>query len=165
MPKLPIIALFFVIVVLRCIDAAENCPSVTRKSTTKMLQFQEVLSRKKRYLLFTPGSAFLVLQAKKFFDSKANNIWIFTQTTMSFAKALATKFPRGVNMVAEADLFYPLPTKISDWYPKPHKAKPKIDDAVPPLPPATDAYYSWVWKKKVFLSSSTYYLYIYIDIR
>lgn len=80
---------------------------------------------------------------------------------MSFAKALATKFPRGVNMVAEADLFYPLPTKISDWYPKPHKAKPKIDDAVPPPPPsssATDAYYSWV-RKKVFL---VYILFIYL---
>lgn len=50
---------------------------------------------------------------------------------MSFAKALATKYPRGVNFVAEADFFYPLPTKITDWYPTTKKppvaSAPKVD--------------------------------------
>lgn len=50
------------------------------------------------------------------------------QATMSYAKSLATKYPRGVNIMAEADFFYPLPTKIADWYPttkKPPAAAPK----------------------------------------
>lgn len=53
---------------------------------------------------------------------------------MSFAKALATKYPRGVNIVAEADFFYPLPTKITDWYPATKKppavSSPKVDHDV-----------------------------------
>lgn len=51
---------------------------------------------------------------------------------MSFAKALAVKYPRGVNFISEADFFYPLPSKIEDWYPptkKPAHTKP------PPSPP------------------------------
>lgn len=59
------------------------------------------------------------------------NLTTILQATMSFAKAIATKYPRGVNIVAEADFFYPLPTKITDWYPttkKPPVAKtPKQD--------------------------------------
>lgn len=50
------------------------------------------------------------------------------QTTMSFTKTLVPRSPSGINMIGECDIFYPLQTKIADWYP-PKKAPP------PPRPP------------------------------
>lgn len=41
---------------------------------------------------------------------------------MSFAKALATDNPRGVNFVVETDFYYPLYSSISELFPK--KATP-----------------------------------------
>lgn len=43
------------------------------------------------------------------------------KATMAITKSLASGFPRGVNTIYEADLSFPLPTKITDWYPKPRK--------------------------------------------
>lgn len=34
---------------------------------------------------------------------------------MFVSKSLATKYPRGVLLITEFDLFYPLPVKVSDW--------------------------------------------------
>lgn len=50
---------------------------------------------------------------------------------MSFAKALASQFPRGVNVVAEVDFYYPLQTKIEEWYPK-EPIHHKSDDDIEP---------------------------------
>lgn len=44
---------------------------------------------------------------------------------MSFTKTLVPRSPSGINTIGECDIFYPLQTKIQDWYP----TKP------PPLPP------------------------------
>jgi len=60
-----------------------------------------LLSRRKRYLLFPPGSAFVA--------------------TMSFAKAIATDYPRGVNLVVETDFYYPMYSSISELFPKDKK--------------------------------------------
>lgn len=46
---------------------------------------------------------------------------------MSYTKALAAKFPRGVNIIGEADFSYPLPTQVSDWF-----VKPRTPGAVKP---------------------------------
>lgn len=64
---------------------------------------------------------------------------------MAIAKAIATDFPRGVNYVAEGDLYYPLPNKIADWYPKPLKPKSRIDHLESVNTPTDhDKLYSWV---------------------
>lgn len=42
----------------------------------------------------------------------------FPQATFSIVKSLVSRSPSGVNMVGECDIFYPLQTKASDWYPK-----------------------------------------------
>lgn len=51
-------------------------------------------------------------------------------------------------MIAEADLFYPLETKLSDWYPatKKPKAMPKIDvkHTVAYIASSKNERYSWV---------------------
>lgn len=80
---------------------------------------------------------------------------------MSFSKAIIGSSPRGVNLLAEVDIYYPLQSKISDWFPMKRKkpvvlvavapAKPKIDhDAVEngieyeSAPPVLDRYYTSV---------------------
>lgn len=50
---------------------------------------------------------------------------------MSFTKTLVPKSPSGINMVAECDIFYPLQTMISDFYP----TKPPYPPPPPPPPP------------------------------
>lgn len=90
---------------------------------------------------------------------------------MSFAKSLVSVTPRGVNMLGEIDLFYPLQTKLDEWFPKKKTppvavattplAKPKVDEetlndvedepeyapeyaSVVDYKPAVDRYYSSV---------------------
>lgn len=64
---------------------------------------------------------------------------------MAIAKAIATDFPRGVNYIAEGDLYYPLPNKIADWYPKPLKPKSRNDNVESIATPMDhDKLYSWV---------------------
>lgn len=63
---------------------------------------------------------------------------------MAIAKAIATDFPRGVNYVAEADLYYPLPNSVADWYPKPMKPKSRIDNVETIDTPEYHKLYSWV---------------------
>lgn len=36
---------------------------------------------------------------------------------MSYTKTLVPKSPSGINIIGECDIFYPLQTKIEDWYP------------------------------------------------
>lgn len=48
---------------------------------------------------------------------------------MSFTKTLVPRSPSGINIIGECDIFYPLQTKISDWYP-----------TKPPPPPAPAEY-------------------------
>lgn len=43
---------------------------------------------------------------------------------MSFAKALASDYPRGVNFVVETDFYYPLYSSISELFPKDKKPTP-----------------------------------------
>lgn len=101
-------------------------------------RFEKILHRKRRFLLFPPGSAIVV----GIFRSIAFLIhcyilcnYFVLQTTMSFTKTLVPTSPSGINMIAECDIFYPLQTKISDWYPttkKPPRPPP------PPPPPEAD---------------------------
>lgn len=77
---------------------ATNTISTSQNSYTSKPAIHHVLSRKKRYLLFPPGASFVA--------------------TMSFAKAIATEDPRGVNFVVETDFYYPLYSSISDLFPK-----------------------------------------------
>ena len=49
---------------------------------------------------------------------------------MSFTKTLVPRSPSGINMIGECDIFYPLQTKIADWYP----TKPPP----PPPPPSPE---------------------------
>ncbi|XP_037043739.1 uncharacterized protein LOC119079738 [Bradysia coprophila] len=81
---------------------------------TSQLGIQRVLSRRKRYLLFPPGAAFVA--------------------TMSFAKALATDYPRGVNFVVETDFYYPMYSSISDLFPKDKKPPATTTTAAPTTP-------------------------------
>lgn len=114
--------------------------------------FDRVLSRKRRFLLFPPGSAIVVsdiylhcrsLLPRKF-DSEG---WpFFFQATMSMTKTLVPKSPSGINMIAEVDIFYPLQTQISDYFPT--KPPPPVEDeeegedeeeeAGPPTKPASN---------------------------
>lgn len=43
---------------------------------------------------------------------------------MSFAKAIASDYPRGVNFVVETDFYYPLYSSISELFPKDKKQTP-----------------------------------------
>lgn len=52
---------------------------------------------------------------------------------MSFTKTLVPRYPTGINMIAECDIFYPLQNQITDWYPT---KKP----APPPPPPPEEEY-------------------------
>lgn len=54
------------------------------------------------------------------------------QTTLSFTKTLVPRSPSGINMIGECDVFYPLQTAISDWYP--------TTKAPPPPPMSQDDY-------------------------
>lgn len=46
------------------------------------------------------------------------------------SKAIATPFPRGVNLILDIDVFYPLQTKLSEWFPATKiPAMSKIDTA------------------------------------
>ncbi|KAJ6635902.1 hypothetical protein Bhyg_14488 [Pseudolycoriella hygida] len=80
---------------------------------TSKLGLQHVLSRRKRYLIFPPGAAFVA--------------------TMSFTKALVSNNPRGVNMLVETDFFYPLYSSISELFPK-EKKKPTPKPTAAPTP-------------------------------
>lgn len=51
---------------------------------------------------------------------------------MSFTKTLVPRSPSGINMIGECDIFYPLQTKIEDWYPTKKPVNP------PPPPPQQD---------------------------
>lgn len=51
---------------------------------------------------------------------------------MSFTKTLVPRYPTGINTIAECDIFYPLQTKIADWYPTKPPPPP------PPPPPSTE---------------------------
>lgn len=44
---------------------------------------------------------------------------------MSYTKTLVPKSPSGINMIGEYDVFYPLQTKIEDWYPTKKPLPPK----------------------------------------
>lgn len=57
------------------------------------------------------------------------------QTTMSFTKTLVPRSPSGINLIGEFDIFYPLQTVISDWYPTKVTRKP-----LPPPPPPEGDY-------------------------
>lgn len=48
---------------------------------------------------------------------------------MSFTKTLVPRSPSGINMVCECDIFYPLQSKFSDWFPTPKTTQsPDIDE-------------------------------------
>lgn len=47
---------------------------------------------------------------------------------MSFTKSLVPRSPSGINMIAEVDIFYPLQTKIADYYPKPPPPPPDEEE-------------------------------------
>lgn len=53
---------------------------------------------------------------------------------MSFAKALATDYPRGVNFVVETDFYYPLYSSISELFPKDTKPTVPTTTTVPTTP-------------------------------
>lgn len=53
---------------------------------------------------------------------------------MSFTKTLVPKSPSGINILGECDIFYPLQTMISDFYP----TKPPHPPPPPPPPPSPD---------------------------
>ena len=111
--------------------AAENVTHFDRS-------FQKVLSRRKRFLLWRPGSNVLV--GVFFFDFQCqildvkNNLktLLSKQLTASLVKPLAFPRPGGHNLALEWDIFYPLP---SSWYKptKPTKSAPK-----PQIPPAPE---------------------------
>lgn len=48
---------------------------------------------------------------------------------MSYTKTLVPRSPSGINTIGEFDIFFPLQTKIADWYP----TKPPLP--LPPPPP------------------------------
>lgn len=54
---------------------------------------------------------------------------------MSYTKTLVPKSPSGINMIGEYDVFYPLQTKIEDWYPTKKPIPPKQS---PPMPEEND---------------------------
>lgn len=76
---------------------------------------------------------------------------------MSFAKALASKYPRGVNVVAEVDFYYPLQTKVAEWYPK-DPIHPKIDDNVEQTIPVDTA-----WTETDSLNRQTFWVIILVE--
>lgn len=118
---------------------ATTCDSLAENRTTiasDARRFEKILHRRRRFLLFPPGSAIVVgILASVYFIS---NPFIFPvqlihlQTTLSFTKTLVPRSPSGINMVGECDIFYPLQTQISDWYLPTKKPPP------PPPPPAED---------------------------
>lgn len=59
---------------------------------------------------------------------------------MSYTKTLVPRSPSGINTLGECDIFYPLQTKIADWYPTkkpiPHPPPPHPPPPPPPPPPA-----------------------------
>lgn len=90
-------------------------------STTE--RFQRILNRKRRYLLFPPGSAIIVSFENEFylFSLLENGIYFYFlrqfQATFSYTKTLVPRSPSGINMLGEFDVSYPLQTTISDWFP------------------------------------------------
>lgn len=52
---------------------------------------------------------------------------------MSFAKALASDYPRGVNLVVETDFYYPMYSSISDLFPKEKKPTTTVPTTPTPI--------------------------------
>lgn len=107
------------------------------------IRFQRILHRKKRFLIFPPGSAIVVsfctIRIEKFRVKLFFQLFYFLiQTTISYTKTLIPKSPSGINMIAECDVFYPLQTQIADWY---SVEKPPLPPA-PPQPPPPEEFQS-----------------------
>lgn len=47
---------------------------------------------------------------------------------MSYTKTLVPTSPSGINTLGEYDVFYALPTKVSEWYPTTTTMKPAIEE-------------------------------------
>ncbi|KAG5672415.1 hypothetical protein PVAND_002546 [Polypedilum vanderplanki] len=112
---------------LLCVKCQEQKLSVTENVTVYDRSFHKVLSRRRRFLLWRPGSNVLL--------------------TASLVKPLAFRRPTGHNLIIEWDIFYPLP---SSWR-VPKKPKPKP----PPPPPTTtelpiEPVESWTSPKEVW---------------
>uniref|UniRef100_A0A182NDV3 Uncharacterized protein n=1 Tax=Anopheles dirus TaxID=7168 RepID=A0A182NDV3_9DIPT len=75
---------------------------------------QRVLSRKRRFLLFPPGANFIV-RSESFLRCYMliimfNVVFVFhSQVTISGGKGSMFETPRGYNLVAEMDMYHPLP--------------------------------------------------------
>ncbi|XP_055694946.1 uncharacterized protein LOC129796853 [Lutzomyia longipalpis] len=83
----------FLIILIACllcvaIVSSSSCLNCTENT----FKFTEIISRKRRYLVFPPGSTILC--------------------TLSVVKAFMFTSPRGHNMVMEVDFYYPLPDKV-----------------------------------------------------
>lgn len=120
---------------VRCQE--QKAPEAAGNVTFFDRSFEKVLSRRKRFLLWRPGSNVLVNERRCFFfipslDSfSCFYFFQFTrQLTGSLSKPLAFPRPGGHNLIIEWDIFYPLP---SSWY-KPKKPAPPPP---PPPPPTT----------------------------
>ena len=128
--------------------AAENVTHFDRS-------FHKLLSRRKRFLLWRPGSNVLVCE-KYWMIS----LWTFfinfswPQLTASLVKPLVFPGPGGHNLILEWDIFYPLP---SSWYLPEKTTKPPATTAAP----VTDASLSFqdhsgeIWMPSAGWSSDT----------
>ncbi|GAB0091548.1 hypothetical protein DMENIID0001_064030 [Sergentomyia squamirostris] len=88
--------------------ASSHCTNCTENSFT----FPEILSRKRRYLVFPPGAIILC--------------------TLSVVKAIMISSPRGYNMILETDFYYPLPDKVI--FPKRKTPQPAVPATTTPKP-------------------------------
>lgn len=106
--KLIINLLIVQLLVLLINEIEVNCNEASVSYNDRNLK--NLLIRKRRYTVFPPASGVLV--------------------TLQFTKTLMLTYPRGINVLAEADFYYPLQTVIADWYPKKKKPEELHDEVV-----------------------------------
>ncbi|KAJ6635904.1 hypothetical protein Bhyg_14490 [Pseudolycoriella hygida] len=101
------VALMVAWISVNSLEFVTTAPSDCVTPSSK-LRFQKIYSRKKRYVVFPPGSAVVA--------------------TPSVLKALTPVKPSGINCILEVDFFYPLQTSIAEWFPKEEEEQEKIDE-------------------------------------
>lgn len=113
-----------------CVKCQEQKMSATENVTLFDRSFEKVLSRRKRFLVWRPGSNLLVRKKSLKIDKWGIlrvEVWIScSQLTGSLVKPLAFPRPGGHNLILEWDIFYPLP---DSW------RIPKKPIPLPPPPP------------------------------
>lgn len=120
-----------------CVKCQEQKTPAAGNVTYFDRSFEKVLSRRKRFFVWRPGSNLLV-SLKPFLTNPFQNFFalIFSadQLTASLVKPLAFPRPGGHNLILEWDIFYPLP---DSW------RKPKRPTPPPPPPTTTEVIETW----------------------